>query len=289
MNFQTIPVDRDTVGESPVWDHTEQCLYWIDLPTNRVRCVWPASAQYREWKTPKAPGAIGLAGPGKLIAALSDGFYLLDLACGACEPLAAVQHAAPDIHMNDGRCDRSGRFIAGSGLLSRNEKDCFIYQLGVDGRVEVLQRDINLTNGICFSPAGDLMYFADSRSGMLMVCDYDSAGATVGPARQFADTRPHGSVPDGATVDAEGGVWVALIFNGCLLRFLPDGTLDRRIQTPAPHVTSACFGGPELDVLYVTSLREGGRIRSDDPAAGTLIAVTGLGVRGVPEGRFANR
>jgi len=288
MKFEIIPVDHDTVGESPVWDAVEQALYWIDQPKLRVRRYQPASGAYREWFVPQAPGAIGLDGPGRLVAALADGFYRLDLGSGVCQPLATVKHAGPNIHMNDGRCDRSGRFVAGSGLLPRNDPDCSLYRLNPDGQVEVLRQGINLTNGVCFSPAGDRMYYADSRTGMLMVCDYDPAGATVGPARLFADTRPQGSVPDGATVDAEGAVWVALIQNqvGTVLRFLPDGTLDRRLELPIPHVTSVCFGGPELDVLYATSLREGGRLRSEHPLAGALVATSGLGVRGVAEGRF---
>ena len=286
MKVEIVPVERDTVGESPVWDAASQSLYWIDQPACRVRCLQPVSGTYREWAVPQAPGAIGLAGPGRLVAALSDGFYGLDLTSGTCELLAAVEHAGPDIHMNDGRCDRSGRFVAGSGLLPRNDLDCCVYRLSDDGHVEVLQRGVNLTNGVCFSPRGDRLYFADSRAGMVMACDYDAAGSAVGPARPFADTRSHGSVPDGATVDAEGAVWVALIQSGRVLRFLPDGALDREIELPLPHPTSVCFGGAELGVLYVTSLRVGGRLRSDHPSAGALAAVSGLGVRGVVEGHF---
>jgi sugar lactone lactonase YvrE len=105
----------------------------------------------------------------------------------------------------------------------------------------------------------------------------------------FADTSALGSGPDGATVDAEAHLWVALVMKGQLARFRPDGSLERLLDLPTPHPSCPCFGGAELDTLYVTSLSDtGNTIKTDDPRAGRLLAVYGTGVRGLPEARFAD-
>lgn len=278
------------LGESPVWDVANGTLYWVDQMRETVRSFQPASGASRDWPVPQIPGSVALAQEGQLLLALADGFHLLDLTSSACTAFAAVQHGGPGVRMNDGRSDRSGRYVGGSIVFGRAEPDGCLYRLNEDGRVEVLQRGIVVANSVCFNAAGDRLYYADSRAGTILVCDYDPNGSEVGEPRVFADTRPHGSVPDGATVDADGCVWVALIENGRVLRLRPDGALDRTLQLPVPYVTSVCFGGPAMDVLYVTSVSDTGmRLRTDHPDAGTLFAVTGLGVKGVPEGRFKMR
>jgi L-arabinonolactonase len=288
MDVRMLPGPRDLLGESPVWDVREQSLYWVDSKAPRVRRLHPASGELHQWPVPEDVGSIGLTDRGRLVLALASGFALLDPASGELTTIAPVEHPAPHMRLNDGRCDRHGRFVARSLVHGRSDPVGAIYRLDGGCRIEVLHRGIALANSICFSPSGDRMYFADSLSGIVQVCDYDGASGTVGPARPFVDTRPLGSGPDGATVDAEGGVWVALVLAGRVARFLPDGSLDRTVQLPVPYPTCPCFGGPDLDVLYMTSISNSGHmLRSDDPDAGALIELRGLGMRGLPEGRFA--
>lgn len=290
MDIRILPGPRDLLGESPVWDTRGQSLYWVDAKAPQVRRLNPASGELRSWHVPEEIGSIALSDSGSLVMALASGFHMLDLESGETTPLAPVHHPKPHMRMNDGRCDRDGRFVAGSLVHGRKDPDGEIYRLDSELRVDVLHRGIAVTNGICFSPAGDLMYFADSLSGIVQVCDYDGPSGHVGPARPFVDTRPHGSGPDGATVDAEGGVWVALVLAGSVARFRPDGSLDRMVPLPVQYPTCPCFGGADLDVLYVTSISNSGNLlRSDDPDAGAVVEVRGLGARGLPEGRFADR
>lgn len=291
MDIRILPGPRDRLGESPVWDSHDQSLYWVDSKAPAVRRLNPATGELRGWPVPEDIGSIALTQSGTcLVLALASGFHLLGLASGETLPLAPVHHPKPQMRMNDGRCDRQGRFVAGSLVHGRKDPDGEIYRLGSDHQVEVLQRGIAISNSICFSPAGNLMYFADSLAGVVQVCDYDGPSGGVGAARRFVDTRPHGSVPDGATVDAEGGVWVAFVQTGCVARFRPDGSLDRTVALPVQYPTCPCFGGPELDVLYVTSISNSGNLlRSEHPDAGAVVEVRGLGVRGMPEGRFADR
>jgi L-arabinonolactonase len=287
IQIDPVPVDGDMLGEGPVWDPSIQALYWVDQLGQRVRRFAPATGAYREWKVSQVIACIGLAGASDLVVALADSFCRLDLVTGDCGIIASVPQPRSAVRLSDGRCDRSGRLVAGSAVTDEGEADGAIYRLSEGGSVEVLRRGMMIANAVCFNAAGDRMYYTDSRIGVIMVCDYDPHGNHVGIPREFADTRSHGIGPDGAAVDAEGGVWIAQIVTGQVLRFRADGSFDRCIKLPAPHLSSVCFGGPDLDVLYVTTVRDTRmRIKSDHPQAGRLFAVTGLGVRGVVEGRF---
>lgn len=276
---------RDQLGESPLWDAQEQALYWVDTKGRQVHRWQPAAdGPVRSWSTPQDVGSIALAGHDRLLLALSDGFATLDLAGGGLTMLASVQHPRPPMRLNDGRCDRQGRFVCGSMVLQRHDPEGSLYRLEYDGRVTTLiAGGIAVSNAICFSPDGRTMYFADSLAGAIRAWDYAVDGS-LSNARLFADTRALGSGPDGATVDAEGGVWVALVLVARLACFAPDGRLLRTLDLPVPYPTCPAFGGPSLETLFVTSIRDSGNVlRSTDPAAGALVELRGLGVRGLPE------
>ena len=275
---------RDLLGESPVWDTREAALYWVDTRGRRVqRWDGQPDGAVRHWATPQDVGSIALARPGHLLLALADGFAMLDLGSGAVIPVAEVRHARPPMRLNDGRTDREGRFVCGSMVLHRRDADGALYRLETDGRVTRLLSGVAVSNATCFSPDGRTMYFADSLAGVIRAWHYAQDG-TLSGERVFADTRPEGSGPDGATVDANGCLWVALVLAQRVACYAPDGRLLRLLDVPVPYPTCPCFGGAELDTLYVTSLRDSGNVlRSDDPAAGALVEVRGLSVRGLAE------
>jgi L-arabinonolactonase len=288
MRIDVVPVERDLLGEAPVWDVRIQALYWADQLARKVRRFAPATGDYREWPVPKDMGCIALTPDvDEVVIALADGFYRLDLRTGACACIAQVDQPRPGVRLNDGRCDRSGRLVAGSVTTDGGEPAGTVYRLSPDGKIEVLREGMTIVNAICCSPEGDRLYYTDSRGGVILARDYDRFGDAIGPEVDFADVRPHGGAPDGGTVDAEGAVWIAQIRRGQILRFMPDGSLDRAIDMPAPHTSSLAFGGENLDILYVTTVRETGMlISSDDPEAGKLYAISGLGVKGIAEGTF---
>ncbi len=277
---------RDLLGESPVWDAREQALYWVDTRARRVQ-RWAAGQQVRHWATPQDVGSIALWQPGQLVLALEGGFARLDLASGEVHMLASVIHPKPSMRLNDGRTDREGRFVCGSMVLHRRDADGALYRLETDSRVTKLVEGIAVSNATCFSPDGRTLYFGDSLAGVIRAWNY-AQGGTLSNERVFADTRTEGSGPDGATVDAEGCVWVALVLAGKLARYAPDGRLLRTFDLPVPYPTCPCFGGPDLQTLYVTSISNTGNIlRSDHADAGALVELTGLGVRGLPEVPYA--
>lgn len=281
---------RDELGECPLWDERTQSLYWIDSHARLVRRITPASGAYREWLLPSAIGSIALCESDRLMVALASEFSYLDLATGQLEKIAGVTHVEEKIRMNDGRTDRKGRFVAGSLVMGRNEKLGALYQVDAAGQVNMLDKGFAISNGTCFSPDGRWLYFTDSRTRKIMRYHYDPATGKADAPTVFIDTEPLNSAGDGATVDSEGFLWTALVEIGKMGRFSPEGQLDRLIDMPVRYVTCPCFGGPNLDILYVTSISNSGNALKDDhPDAGALFAVHGTGVRGLPEVRFADK
>jgi L-arabinonolactonase len=286
LSIRFVTPDRDLLGESPLWDPREQALYWVDTRRKRVQ-RWAEGEALRHWATPGEVGSIALAKSGSLVLALADGFASLNLESGDIRPIAEVRHAKPPMRLNDGRTDREGRFLAGSMVLHRRDAEGALYRLELDGRVSRLVDGVAVSNGTCFSPDGRTLYYADSLNGLVRAWDYAVDG-TLSGERILVDTRSEGSGPDGATVDSEGHVWIALVMAARVACYAPSGRLLRIVDVPVPYPTCPCFGGAALDTLYVTSIRDTGNIlRSDHADAGALIEIKGLGVRGLPEVPYA--
>lgn len=288
-SIEILPTGQDLLGECPLWDASLDALYWIDSRRRLVRRLLTATGAQSDWMLPQEVGSIALCQSGQLLVAMVDRIVRLDPTTGAITPLAPVQHVAEDIRLNDGRTDRAGRFVVGSLVKHRHDPLGALYQLS--GRsLRELDRGFCVSNSTCFSPDGRWLYFADSLTRKILRYPYDIASGAVGQREVFIDTSPLNSAPDGATVDAEGGLWVALVLTAQLARFKPDGTLDRIIDCPVPYVTCPCFGGEHLDMIYLTSIRDSGNLlRTDHPLGGALMAIRGTGVRGLPEVRFDDR
>ncbi len=296
VEIQRIDSGRDMVGEGALWDSKRKCLYWVDAMRNLIRRYVPATGKITDWKMPEHVGSLALHDEdNKLIAALRDGFYEVSLITGEASAIARPNDIPEGARLNDGKTDRQGRFLSGVILsnpwLREEGKKCEgkLYRLNPDRNFEVLEDDIRLSNGTCFSPSGDRLYFTDSPDLEIRVYDYDGATGKLSNRRRFADVKPLGSLADGATVDADGCLWVTLPQVSSIAQFSPDGTLLRTVKTPCKMPVCVSFGGDNLDQLYVTSLSDSGngRLISNDPACGGLYKITGLGVRGLAETPFA--
>jgi len=275
------------LGESPVWDSHNERLFWVDGVAKVVRCYRPADGSFSEWEVPSMVGSVAL-GPGEtLVAGLADGIYSLHLSSGVCAPLMRPEPEEPGTRFNDGKADRFGRFLCGS-MGVHAEPLGKLWRIDRCGQVDVLDSGIRISNGLCFSPDGRVMYFADSLERKIWAYRYGPADGDVGPRSDLIDTSPWNSGPDGATVDAEGCIWVALVQVGKIARFSPQGELLLLLDAPTDLPSSLAFGGSDLSTLYVTSIKDSGsgRAISRHPKGGQLFAITGLGVRGLPEARF---
>ncbi len=289
---------RNATGESPVWRAQEAALYWADIPRGLLQRWQPGQGSARQWQLPQmlACMAAWQGDSQRWIAGLKDGIYQVTLGDGEAhvQPLATVDHAMPGMRFNDGRCDRQGRFVAGSMLMDMAAAQPVgkLYRLGADdlaaGRAQDLQLGPLITpNGLAFSPDGRTMYLSDShpRSQQIWAFDYDTDSGTPRNRRLFVDMTGLPGRPDGAAIDAEGCYWICGNDAGLVHRFRPDGQLDRSLPLPVKKPAMCAFGGPALDVLYVTSIRPEGIDLSDQPLAGGVFALH-PGVSGMEETEF---
>ena len=289
------------LGEGPVWDVEEGRLYWVDGTGPRVGlpAIWrldPRTGKVENWSLDHDVGALALRRGGGAVLALDDGFYFFDFERGKLDLIQLVDHEQPRTRLNDGKCDRRGRFFAG-GMDDKEElKICGLWRLDPDLRVTKVDDGIICSNGPCWSPDDKTFYLADSFQGEIWTYDYNIGNGTLSNKRVFASFRNDPGVADGSTIDEEGCMWNAQVISGDLVRYAPDGSVERRIGMPVKNVTSVMFGGEKLDELYVTSMA-----RVKHPAvhdrfakelkpqflAGSLFHITGLEIRGLPEPRFA--
>ena len=292
---------ENLVGESPIWDVEERRLYWVDSTGRRVGkpALWrmdPRTGKVEHWRLDRDVGALALRRGGGAVLALDDGFYFFDFESGRLELIQLVDADQPRTRLNDGKCDRRGRFFAGGMDDTEELKNCGLWRLDPDLSVTKVDDGIICSNGPCWSPDDRTFYFADTFQGEYWQYDYDIATGALANKRLFASFAADGGVADGSTVDAEGFLWNAQLISGDLVRYAPDGSVERRIGMPVRNITSVIFGGEALDEIYVTSMA-----RVKHPAvhdhfahelrpqflAGALFRITGLGIRGLPEVRFA--
>ncbi|HEY2068907.1 MAG TPA: SMP-30/gluconolactonase/LRE family protein [Rhizomicrobium sp.] len=246
---------KNTLGECPLWDAATQSLWWTDIQERHLHRYRPATRAIETFVPPERLTSFGFVkGSNKLIAAFESGLGLYEPG-GAVEWLLQPIFETPGLRFNDGRVDRQGRFWCGTMVEGDGgEPAGALYRLDPDGASSIHARGISISNGICWSPDGTKFYFADSPTRTIFV--YDTDNGNIANRRVFAHT-PEGEYPDGANVDSEGFVWSALWGGGRVVRFSPDGAVDRELKVPATQPSCIAFGGARLDLLFVTSARDG--------------------------------
>jgi sugar lactone lactonase YvrE len=284
---ERVGTQTDILGESPLWDEHAQCLYWLDIRRPALRRLYPATGQVESWPLPGLAGSIALTDDHRLLVALPEKIVLFDPANG--EMTALVEPPTqPDGHrFNDGRCDARGRFWVGSMHNVTRAPEGVLYCLEGSGPLVPVRTGVCIPNSLAFSPDGRTMYFADSLRYTIFAYDYDFATGAMGNERVFAaSTAP--AFADGSAVDAEGFLWNTQFNGGQLVRYAPDGRIDLVLPLPVQRPTCCAFGGPDLDLLYITTASQN-MSEADlqaEPLAGALLVIQ-VGVRGLPEPRFS--
>lgn len=288
LRIELIVDTRAALGEGPLWDVQEQMLYWVDSYAPAVHRCDLSGRNRCSWPLPEAVGSMALRESGGALVSLKSGFHALDFATGKVTSIVDPDPGKPRIRMNDGKVDRRGRFVA--GYMDTEDRDplCGLFSLAPDHTLQKLDDAIICSNGPCWSPDGRTFYFADTTRKVIYAYDYDCATGKVATRRVFASFGGLRGYPDGATVDADGFLWSVEFDSGRLIRFAPDGTIDRIVGLPVNSTTSICFGGRDLDIAFVTSMAHPiVGVAPKEREAGGVFAVHGLGVRGLPEPRFA--
>ena len=288
---------RNETGESPVWRVAEQALYWVDIPARCLQRWSSRDGKVTRWNTPEAISCLAptqyakqcLAGSEAGIAHITlMSETALDFRC-----VTLAEHAQPHMRFNDGRCDRQGRFLAGTmvwdGRNGAGAKTGAIYQLDSDGALHKLLNGFRRPNGLAFSPDGRTMYLSDSHPDerMVWVYDYDVHTGTPTNARPFIDMADFAGRPDGAAVDTDGCYWICGTDAGLVHRYTPQGELDYSVRVPVAKPSMCAFGGADLRTLYITSMRSSA---ASDPSApdGGVFAIHLPSVQGLPEPAYSH-
>jgi len=247
------------VGECPLWNPAESCLYWVDIDGFAIHRLHPASGAHNCWTMPSEPACLGLVAGGGLVVALREGLFHFDSANGIVTPIAPAPYDTALARFNDGRVDAAGRFWTGTLYEPRDRQAAEMYVLE-HGKLRLAwSGGMTNSNGLGFSPDGQSMYHADTAAHRIDRHDFDVATGAVSKRQlfqQFSSDKSapgYGGRPDGAAVDSEGAYWCAMFEGARLLRFAPDGTLLREVALPLRCPTMVAFGGDDLRTLYITS------------------------------------
>jgi L-arabinonolactonase len=286
------PVDilpvQNVLGEGILWDSRRHVLWWTDIQSRRLfRHDWTQGTT-RILETPERVGSFGLvAGSERLITAFESGIALYDAYEGSVSWLARPQNLEPGVRFNDGRVDRRGRFWCGTMVEGgQGSAGGALYSIDATGTARCHLTGVRISNSLCMSPDGSLLYFADSPQRTIKVFELNEPQGTLGSPKVFAQT-PEGAEPDGAAIDADGCLWSAHWGAGCVVRYTPEGKVDRTLQLPVSQPSCVCFAGPQLDVLCVTTARTGlsDEALLSEPNAGDVF-VYRVGVQGLPESEY---
>lgn len=292
LQVRPVVAAGNQLGEGVLWCPRAQALYWTDIHAATLWCHTPHDGGTREWALPERLASFALCeADGWLLLGLASRLAFFHLERGELQPIVAVEADLPT-RLNDGVCDRQGRFVFGTLHEPRDGESRRpiggFYRLNADLVLERLPLPpVAISNSLAFSPDGAILYFCDSPTRRIQCCDYRADGS-VGPARTFVDLAGIEGEPDGSTVDADGGLWNAQWGMSRVVRYRRDGSEDRIVHVPTRQPTRAAFGGPALDTLYITSARDGlsAECLRKEPLAGALFAVAAV-ARGVSEARFA--
>ena len=290
MSLQAeIVVDwKNELGEGVVWSSAHGEVQWTDILGRRFWTYSPSDGATRSVALPDRLACFAPLGGTSLLAGFAGGLEVFDLKSGARRPIAAIEPDRPTTRVNDGKLDRRGRLVFGTMDEApggaRPIGQVYAYEGGTSPRA--LVSGVRIANSIAFSPDGRRMYFADTPTKIIRCYDYDLDSGDLSGERTFATVEGPG-FPDGSTVDADGCLWNAEWGGGRVVRYTPDGRVDRAVAMPCSQVTCCAFGGARLDRLYVTTARIGldAAALAREPHAGALFVID-AGVTGLADTPF---
>lgn len=275
------------LGEGPLWSAREQALYWVDILSRRLH-RYSEREERRTWQFDQEISAVAERVDGEgLIITQRHGFAFFDPATEKLTPAAQVETDMPGNRFNDGKCDRRGRFWAGTMDFECTRPTGSLYRLSPDLTCARMDSGYAVTNGPAWSADERTLYHNDSVNGRVFAFDYDPESGAVSNKRVFLQFNPDDGSPDGMTTDAEGGLWIAHWGASKVTRHDAQGKVLQTIDLPCSQVTCCAFGGPDFDILYITSAATGLTTQQleSEPLAGSLFAVK-PGVTGVPANTF---
>ncbi len=245
---------RDALGEVPLWHAPTNCLWWIDVRAPNIQSWNPSTGEHHKFGLPTTSvGSWAFRQQGGMLVSLRDGLYAFDSVSGQTSRLLAMEADVEGHRLNDGRADNRGRFWIGTMHDTVRGPTGSVYRVDPDLSVRKVFGHVDIPNSTVFSPDDKLMYFADSPAKKIWVFDFDLEEGRVSNRREFVDCTADAGVPDGSAIDQDGCLWNANYGGSRIVRYTPTGKVDRIIPLPVTQPTCCTFGGPGLDILYITT------------------------------------
>ncbi|WP_405172355.1 SMP-30/gluconolactonase/LRE family protein [Paenibacillus sp. FSL H8-0280] len=283
MSNVTVAVQTPALlGEGPSWDTENNRLLWVDIESFKVHVYDPATGQDQAYDVGEHVGAVVPYRGDEVVVALRSGFYTYNLLTGARHAIEDPEQEKDTNRFNDGKCDAQGRFWAGTMSMNNESKAGSLYCLEQGQPVRTMVQGVSTSNGLGWSPDRQTMYYIDTPTRAIDRFDFDLTAGTIQNRTSVIHIPEEFGFPDGMTVDAEGMLWVAHWGGGRVTRWNPHTSeLLQQIEVPADQVTSCCFGGPDLEELYITTARIGIKEErlKETPDAGSLFVIR-PGVKG---------
>lgn len=275
------------LGEGVLWHPTLKRLFWFDILEGHLYWCNADGSGLGSQALGRMASAATWVDQHMLLLAMEDGIYTYVIEAGAIQRVVSLEDDNPSKRSNDGRCDPWGRFWISTMDKQAAKGRGGIYLLDGTLTMKCIKDGLTIPNSIAFSPDRKCAYFADGADQTIFAFDLDPNSGEILGERVFASTKGEDAVPDGSVVDADGCLWNAQWDGWRVVRYLPDGTIDRIVFVPVQRPTCPAFGGEDLRTLYLSSAREGLDLRElkGQPRAGGLWAID-IGIQGLPEPAF---
>ena len=276
------------VGEGPLWDEERQLLYWVDILSSLLYIYDPATGENRVLDVGRHVGTVVTRASGGLMLAVREGFASFDLETQELTLIANPEAHITGNRFNDGKCDPAGRFWAGTMAYENPTNQGSLYRLDTDLSVHKIFGDVAISNGIIWSLDHTTMYYIDTLRKNVRAFDYADDTGDISNERVIINVPEEIGMPDGMAIDSDGMLWVAHYGGSCVSRWNPNtAQLLEKIDLPVTQVTACAFGGPNLDILFITSAAQELDAAELDrqPLAGGLFSIK-TPHQGVPSFRF---
>lgn len=263
------------LAESPWWDADRAELLWVDLFAGEIHRLNPVSGRDRSITIGQPVGMVAGRQSGGVVCAVRDGVGFADLDTETFTLVAPIEVKITGNRMNDGACDAAGRLWVGTMATDLTPSAGTLYCVTPELVVTPMLSHISISNGLDWSPDGRNLYFIDSLTRKVDVCDFEIATGEIQNRRTLFHTPNDIATPDGMAVDSEGTLWVAMWDGGCVRRYSTSGELIEIVELPVTRVTSVAFGGAQMDQLFITTARHGLSANQllSEPLAGAIFVV----------------
>lgn len=277
---QTVTSICSNLGEGPFW--YKKAIYWVDILSKKIYRYFPEQDNVEEMQLDQYIGTFAPRENGGFVLAMKNGFSFLDKFNGTVTHIADPEIDKPNNRFNDGKCDMSGRFWAGTMSLDKSLNQGALYMMDTDYQVYRKHYPATISNGICWSSDNKFMYYIDTPTHRVVMFEFNlETGEIKNPKPIIVIDSKEGS-PDGMTIDSDGNLWIALWGGNAVVCYNPKTSeLLHKINLPVSQVTSCCFGGTKLNELYITTAK-----LEQEPLSGRLFKIK-LNVQGLPTNSFS--